>query len=209
MDWLIEIGQTWLNTAKWVGGLGIAFAILVRLMPCNPGMYWWKTGRALLTDFIYWFVMPIFFGYSRIVLLFIGVVVLYGGHQPELLPVKGWPLWVQFLVILLLQDVILYWIHRVFHSRLAWKFHAVHHSPTVLDWVATMRTHPVNYVLEFTVADVIVLLLGFAPGRSSTWRFSARSIHRWCTQIFIGHLGRCVTCSRVRCFTAGTTRRRR
>jgi sterol desaturase/sphingolipid hydroxylase (fatty acid hydroxylase superfamily) len=161
MNWLMDIWLTWLNTAKWVGGLGLAFAILVRLMPCNPGMYWWKNVRALITDLIYWFIMPIFFGYTRIVLLVAGVVVFYGGHAPELLPVKEWPLWLQCLVILLIQDVILYWIHRAFHTRPAWRFHAIHHSPTELDWLSTMRTHPVNYVLEFTVADVIVLLLGF------------------------------------------------
>jgi sterol desaturase/sphingolipid hydroxylase (fatty acid hydroxylase superfamily) len=163
MDWLIDIGHTWLNTAKWVGGLSITFAVLARLMPCNPGMYWWKNVRAVVTDLIYWFVMPIFLGYSRTVLLIAGIIVFYGGNEPELLPVKDWPLWVQCPLMLLVQDVILYWIHRAFHSQLAWRFHAIHHSPTVLDWMSTMRTHPVNYILEFTLADVIVLLLGFSP----------------------------------------------
>ena len=163
MDWLIDLGQTWLSTAGWVGGLGLTFAVLVRLMPCNPGMYCWKDVRALVTDLIYWFVVPVFLGYTRTVLLIAGVVVFYGGLVPTLLPVRGWPLWLQCPLILLVQEVMLYAIHRAFHSRLGWKFHAVHHSPAVLDWMSTMRTHPVNYVLEFTLADVVVLLLGFAP----------------------------------------------
>lgn len=163
MDLLIDIGQTWLTTAKWVGGLALVFAFLARVMPCNPGMYWWKNLRAVVTDLIYWFVVPIFLGYSRTVMLIAGLVIFYGGREPEFLPVQGWPIWLQSVLILLLQDVILYWIHRAFHSRTAWRFHAIHHSPTTLDWLSTMRTHPVNYVMEFTLADVIVLLLGFSP----------------------------------------------
>ncbi len=162
MDLLIDIGNTWLHTAKIVGGFALVFAVLARLMPCNPGMYWWKNVRGFLTDLIYWFIVPLFFGYCRIALLFAGIVICYGGHEPTLLPVKDWPFWIQCPLIVLLQDVILYWIHRAFHSRAGWRFHAIHHSPTTLDWLSTMRTHPVNYVLEFTVADVTVLLLGFS-----------------------------------------------
>ena len=40
-----------------LAGLAIAFAILVRLMPCNPGMYWWKDVRAVVTDCLYWFIV--------------------------------------------------------------------------------------------------------------------------------------------------------
>jgi sterol desaturase/sphingolipid hydroxylase (fatty acid hydroxylase superfamily) len=163
MEWLSSIGRIWLNTAMWFAGLGVTFALLARLMPCNPRMYWWKDVRAVVTDLVYWFVMPILLGYTRTVLVIAGLVLLYGGREPELLPVKDWPLWVQCPVILFVQDVMLYWIHRAFHSRLAWKYHAVHHSPVVLDWIATMRTHPVNYVLEFTLADVVVVLAGFSP----------------------------------------------
>ena len=162
MEWLADIGQTWLRTSLWLAGFGTAFAILARLMPCNPGMYPWKSVRGLVTDAIYWFMMPLFLSQVRIYMVAIGIAVLYRGAEPDLLPVKDWPLWLQAVVILLLQDVILYWIHRLFHSPLAWKFHAVHHSPHVLDWMSTMRTHPVNYVLEFTLADVIVVLLGFS-----------------------------------------------
>jgi sterol desaturase/sphingolipid hydroxylase (fatty acid hydroxylase superfamily) len=163
MEWIVEIAQGWLHTAKWLAGLAIAFAILVRLMPCNPGMYWWKDVRAVVTDCLYWFIAPLFLAMGKTAMLIVGVVVLYGGQQPEFLPVKDWPLWVQCPVILLLQDVMLYGIHRLFHTRLAWKFHAVHHSPMVLDWMSTMRTHPINFLLEFTLADVVVLLLGFSP----------------------------------------------
>jgi sterol desaturase/sphingolipid hydroxylase (fatty acid hydroxylase superfamily) len=163
MEWIAEIGQSWLYTAEWLAGLGIAFAVLARLMPCNPGMYWWKDPRAVVTDFIYWFIVPLFLTMGKTAMLIAGIVVLYGGNEPEFLPVKSWPLWVQCPLMLLLQDVMLYGIHRIFHTRLAWKCHAIHHSPKVLDWMTAMRSHPVNFLLQFTLADVIVLLLGFSP----------------------------------------------
>ena len=57
----------------------------------------------------------------------------------------------------------MYWIHRAFHTRRGWAFHATHHSPTVLDWMAAVRFHPVNFLLDYTLADVAVLLMGFSP----------------------------------------------
>jgi sterol desaturase/sphingolipid hydroxylase (fatty acid hydroxylase superfamily) len=163
MEWLVTIGSFWLTTLAWVAGFALVFGLLARLMPCNPGMFWWRDLRAFATDLVYWFVVPLFLRVCRMLMLFTGVAFLCGGRDPHLLPVKGWPLWQQCLAILLLQDVMLYWIHRAFHTRLAWKFHAVHHSPEVLDWTATTRFHPINNLLAFCLADVAVLLLGFAP----------------------------------------------
>jgi WD40 repeat protein/sterol desaturase/sphingolipid hydroxylase (fatty acid hydroxylase superfamily) len=163
MDWITIIGESWLNTLAWVAGLAVAFGILARLTPCNPGMYWWKDLRAAATDVMYWFVVPLFLRAGRVWLLALGLALLFGGREPDFLPVKGLPLWQQALAILLIQDLIQYAIHRAFHSRLAWKFHAVHHSPKVLDWTSAGRFHPLNNLLTFGVADVAVLLLGFAP----------------------------------------------
>jgi WD40 repeat protein/sterol desaturase/sphingolipid hydroxylase (fatty acid hydroxylase superfamily) len=163
MDVLATIGETWLNALAWLAGLGAAFALLGWLMPCNRGMYWWTDRRALVANFVYWFVVPLFLRLARVVVLALGIALLFGGREPDCLPVKGWPLWVQAVAILVLQDFLLYWIHRVFHRRFAWPFHAVHHAPEVLDWMAAVRFHPVNYVFEFVLADVAVLLLGFSP----------------------------------------------
>jgi sterol desaturase/sphingolipid hydroxylase (fatty acid hydroxylase superfamily) len=163
MHWLILIRDSWLQTLGWLAGLAVIFGVLARLMPCNPGMFWWKDRRAVVTDFIYWFVVPLFMLIGRVLMLLAGLALLFGGQEPHLLPVKHLPLWQQCLAIQLIQDVLLYWIHRLFHTRLAWKFHAVHHSPHVLDWMSTARFHPVNNLLSFVLADVAVLLMGFAP----------------------------------------------
>lgn len=163
MDWLAALGGFWLGTLMWVAALSLVFACLVRLMPCNPGMYWWRDARAAATDFTYWFIVPLFLRVGRTVMLAVGVVLLFDGEDPDILPVKHLPLWAQCLAVLLIQDCFLYGMHRAFHSRLAWRFHAIHHSPQVLDWTTASRFHPVNHLLEFALADVAVVLLGFSP----------------------------------------------
>jgi sterol desaturase/sphingolipid hydroxylase (fatty acid hydroxylase superfamily) len=153
----------WLMTTCRLVLMTGVFALLVRLMPCNPGMYWWKNLRGAVTDFLYWFAVPLFLNNCRTLLLAWGILFLYDGQEPNLLPVAGWPWWQQCLTILVLQDPLLYALHRLFHTRLGWRVHAVHHSPQVLDWFSAARFHPVNQFLSFTLADVAVLLLGFSP----------------------------------------------
>jgi WD40 repeat protein/sterol desaturase/sphingolipid hydroxylase (fatty acid hydroxylase superfamily) len=161
VDWTL-LTQAWLTTLARLGALAVGLGVLTWCLPCNPGSYWWKNLRGLLTDLAYWFVGPLFARLATLALLVVGMKLLYNGAEPHLLRVKSLPLWLQAVVVLLIQDVMLYWIHRAFHRRWAWRFHAVHHSPTVLDWTSTARFHPVNQVFSFCLADAAVLLLGFS-----------------------------------------------
>jgi sterol desaturase/sphingolipid hydroxylase (fatty acid hydroxylase superfamily) len=163
MDWIAEIQGVWLAGAYWWVGFCAAFLVLTRFCPCNPGRNWWTDRRAAITDMVYWLVMPLIGQAGRVVFLLVGVALIYGdGATPEF-TARGWPIWIQCIAILLLQDVMMYWIHRLFHTRVAWKFHAVHHSPEVLDWTSAVRFHPVNALAEFAVADTVILLMGFSP----------------------------------------------
>ena len=82
MDLLVECWEYWLRTLGWLGGLAAAFALLTRLTPCNPGMYWWKDTRAVTADFFYWFLMPLFLHLCRTLLLTAGIALLFGGKDP-------------------------------------------------------------------------------------------------------------------------------
>jgi sterol desaturase/sphingolipid hydroxylase (fatty acid hydroxylase superfamily) len=70
---------------------------------------------------------------------------------------------VQAFEVLLLGDLAGYWVHRLFHGRWLWPFHAVHHASRHLDWLSSVRLHPVNDVLSRLAGAVPVLLLGFPP----------------------------------------------
>src|SRR5689334_10157192 len=42
LAWMATVGEFWLSRLGWLAGLAVGFGILGLLMPCNPGMYWWK-----------------------------------------------------------------------------------------------------------------------------------------------------------------------
>src|SRR5207302_3350767 len=129
MEGMDLVWDFWLTTFYRVVFLAVVFGVLDRLMPCNSGMYWWKDVRGAVTDFIYWFALPLFLYNFRTLLVATGVDLLSGGSEPALLPVGGLRLWRQWRLIMRLRDVLLYGTHRrLHHSPWPWKFHAVHHS---------------------------------------------------------------------------------
>nr|WP_254511066.1 sterol desaturase family protein [Anatilimnocola floriformis] len=83
--------------------------------------------------------------------------------------VQGWirsqPTWLQFLEIMFLADLVQYWVHRMFHEiSWLWKFHAVHHSAEVMDWMAGNRIHLVDLALTRSLIYVPAYVLGFNQG---------------------------------------------
>ncbi len=97
-------------------------------------------------------------------------------------PVAQLPFAWQALLAFVLADFLLYWSHRFFHSRAAWPFHAVHHSPDQLDWLAATRMHPVNEVGAQIISACPVLLLGFQPMALVVWApfFALHSVFIHC-----------------------------
>ncbi len=78
-------------------------------------------------------------------------------------PLSRQPLWLQGLEIYALGDFISYWTHRLFHTGSWWPFHAVHHSSEELDWLGSVRVHPVNDLVNKLAQATPLLLLGFNP----------------------------------------------
>jgi len=110
--------------------------------------------------------------YLRIGMLVLGAALLFGittadgliafydnGHGP----LAALPLPAQMIIFLVGEDIILYWTHRLFHSRNMWKYHAVHHSSEELEWISAARFHPINLFLGSVFADVAMLLIGISP----------------------------------------------
>lgn len=79
--------------------------------------------------------------------------------------VAAQPFWLQVAEIILLVDFFSYWTHRAFHVVPAlWRFHAVHHSPEHMDWLAGSRSHLVDTLANRAAGYLPIFLLGFAPG---------------------------------------------
>jgi lathosterol oxidase len=84
--------------------------------------------------------------------------------------VAGQPLWLQVLEIMLVADLTQYWVHRAFHRvRWLWPFHAVHHSSSVLDWLAGSRLHFVDVIVTRGLVLVPLFVLGFAQAALYAW----------------------------------------
>ena len=78
--------------------------------------------------------------------------------------VAAQPLIVQFVEIVVVADLAEYAIHRLFHTvPFLWRFHAVHHSSEVMDWLAGSRMHLVDILVTRALTFVPLYVLGFAP----------------------------------------------
>ncbi len=169
---VIEVaGETVLKIVPISIGLGVVFAVLSQWSACNPGRPWWHK-REIVTDIIYWFLIPLAARFVRIGLMVMGAAYLYGIHGTEALvkfydngfgPLAELPLWAQAIFFLVASDFLLYWVHRWYHGAQMWKYHAVHHSSEELDWISAARFHPVNILLGTVLVDVALLLAGISP----------------------------------------------
>ena len=80
--------------------------------------------------------------------------------------VRDWtgalPFAVQVIMLLVVSDLGFYGMHRLFHTPMLWRFHAVHHSIEHLDWLAAHRVHPVDQILTKAGSFIPVFVLGFS-----------------------------------------------
>jgi sterol desaturase/sphingolipid hydroxylase (fatty acid hydroxylase superfamily) len=78
--------------------------------------------------------------------------------------VAGQPVWLQLIEVMLLTDLVQYWLHRAFHRiPLLWKFHAVHHSAQTMDWMASARMHFLEVLLLRGCTAIPMYSLGYSP----------------------------------------------
>lgn len=87
----------------------------------------------------------------------------WAAHPGVQARIRSQPVWLQFLEVVVLADVVQYWVHRLFHVvPWLWKFHAVHHSTEVLDWMSGSRQHFVDLVVSRSAMYVPAYVLGFS-----------------------------------------------
>lgn len=131
----------------------------------------------LATDLAYWIFTPFAVHYVVRFAVLLGVaafaMVVYGRIDDGQIrigfgPLSRLPYWVQAAMMLFIGDFLGYWTHRWFHGRALWRFHAIHHSSTALDWLSSVRAHPVNEIVSRFVTTLPLLALGFAPA-AAVW----------------------------------------
>jgi sterol desaturase/sphingolipid hydroxylase (fatty acid hydroxylase superfamily) len=130
----------------------------------------WRARRGRGTDLVYWFFAPLVtkaLTRAAIVITLVPILAVLGwtlaSRTHGFGPLSHQPVGVQALEVIVAGDFIGYWMHRLFHSRRLWRIHAVHHSSTDLDWLSSVRVHPVNDIVTKLAGAVPFVLAGFAP----------------------------------------------
>ena len=155
--WLINLAVSFL-----------AFGAMARITPCNPGQRAFVT-RELADNALYWFMGVLLYGGLADLYLRAGASAVPGGGSAlaDILAGYGWaarlPLAAQVMAALLAMDFVQYWLHRLYHGRTLWPFHAVHHSAEEVDWTTAYRFHPVNFAVYSAGATALIKLIGFSP----------------------------------------------
>ena len=118
------------------------------------------------TDLTYFFVSAILVQVTTILTLKPAMVLFAWAVVPEVQQtVRAWPVLIQFIALLVVADLMQYWVHRAFHAvPWLWRVHAVHHSAEQMDWLAGSRLHLVDVAVTRGLTYVPIYVLGFSDG---------------------------------------------
>ncbi len=150
--------------------LSVIFSVLESLFAANKNQKRFRAGYK--TDLVYWFWTPLVTQAIALGATALTLCIVF--HRPPRMLMElfqdrhTWvtthlPTALQIALLLLIGDFLGYWMHRWFHGRRLWKFHAVHHCSQELDWLSSVRLHPVNDAASRAVSAVVLLGLGFNP----------------------------------------------
>lgn len=173
----ITLGGAWVETGELTDGnryigldwfvldllvLALVFVPLERLFALHAEQPVLRAGFRV--DLLHFFVshllvqMTVFLSMAPVALFFRWAVA--PGFQEA---VAGQPLALQVLEAVFLADLFQYAIHRLFHAiPWMWRFHAIHHSSTRLDWLAGSRLHLFDIVVTRGVSFVPLFVMGFS-----------------------------------------------
>jgi sterol desaturase/sphingolipid hydroxylase (fatty acid hydroxylase superfamily) len=157
------------TSSAWLVISFTLFGLLQEARPVVFGQKWLRKNAGV--DLFYWFAGPIAYGFISSFLFLTGLSVIHGGDSAriEAFLDNGWgplgdlPILVQALIGLVVTDFIMYWSHRMFHTGRLWRYHAIHHSSEVMDFLSAVRFHPFNTIFYSVLATVIVLWMGIDP----------------------------------------------
>lgn len=155
--------------------LSLVFWVLEGLFAANRG--WPRIRKDMKTDLVYWLFTPVFTKTLTGFGIALTLVLIYRESPAaikEILNARDtWatrlPAAVQIPMMLFAGDFVSYWMHRLFHGRALWKFHAVHHSSRQLDWLSSVRLHPINDLLTRWIQVSALLLAGFSPKAAAAY----------------------------------------
>ena len=74
------------------------------------------------------------------------------------------PVWLEFIVAVVILDLVLYTQHRVLHwLPWLWRLHSVHHADPAFDVTTGVRFHPGEILVSLAIKALAVLAIGASP----------------------------------------------
>ncbi|TYP98809.1 sterol desaturase/sphingolipid hydroxylase (fatty acid hydroxylase superfamily) [Tenacibaculum adriaticum] len=86
------------------------------------------------------------------------------GWLYEITPFEIPIVWYTLILLLLLQDFVFYWFHRIGHTiNIFWAAHMAHHSSEEMNLSVGIRASFTQRLFQFLFFDWILVLIGFSP----------------------------------------------
>jgi sterol desaturase/sphingolipid hydroxylase (fatty acid hydroxylase superfamily) len=117
-----------------------------------------------------WRLDLVYFGVNHLAIGVFLVVSTHFAHDAFGWAVNAWtqtkvnalPGIARFVLIILAADLAEYVLHRAFHEvPWLWRIHAIHHSPSSMDWLSGSRLHFLEPLATRSLILVPIFLLGF------------------------------------------------
>jgi len=192
----IALGGAWVDTPgsvasrRYVGVdwfvldllvLALVFIPLERLFALHRAQRVFRRGWR--TDLAHFFVNHLLVQVTVLLTMAPAMLLLGGLVSPHFqAAVAAQPGWLQLAEAIVLADLFQYGAHRAMHRvPWLWRFHAVHHSSTEMDWLAGSRLHLVDVAFTRAVTFLPLYGMGFAEGPLTAYlvfvSFQAVAIH--------------------------------
>ncbi len=145
----------------WLLLVSLLCLVLERIIP-------WRRDQKLLRRGFVQDLFWLFFNghYAGIVIAHIGAFSLAWAY-PSIESAKNiallseQALWVQFLVLFLLKDIMEWAIHNLLHRvPWMWEFHKLHHSIEEMDWIGNFRFHWMEIIVYRGMTYFPLVILG-------------------------------------------------
>jgi sterol desaturase/sphingolipid hydroxylase (fatty acid hydroxylase superfamily) len=146
------------NAVVGVAALFLLFVPLEKLFALRPQRVF---RRGLLTDLTHLLVNNLFSSALGIALVVAALIPVFWIHNLSIVGYLPTAAAVPLAVALVVVGN--YWGHRLTHAvPFLWRFHAVHHSIALMDWLAAGRLHPLDqaFTQAFTVLPLVILGYG-------------------------------------------------
>lgn len=168
LAWSLGAGEADAPATWWAvsGPVLLAALLIVGLERAAPFSPRWRVGlreRVVRTDALH--TVSTALTSSLVEAVAFGALAALGARASAALAAPlwphDWPLALQVALALVLGELGTYGIHRWCHaSPLGWRLHAMHHSATRLNLLASGRNHPLQAALSYAAALGPLVLLG-------------------------------------------------